>query len=127
MKIWTASTHWSNQNNNSMNIKHTVTIYITRKCELPIEHQFVSLKSHLALKYDFHDAFHLQQWRCMNKTTKYRLFIKYILPFAIKGSYCIKGKITNSYVKHFVAETLDYQVKLILWIIVLFNFNYYEF
>ena len=61
MKIWTASTHSSNQNNNGINIKHTVTLYIIRKCELPIEPQFVSLKSHLALKYDFHEAFHLQQ------------------------------------------------------------------
>ena len=42
-------------------MEDTVTVYITRKCELPIEPQFVSLKSHLALKYDFHDAFHLQQ------------------------------------------------------------------
>ena len=50
-----------NQNSNSINMEHTVTVYITRKYELPIEPQFVSLKSHLALKYDFHDAFHLQQ------------------------------------------------------------------
>ena len=50
-----------NQNNNGINMKHIVTVYITSKCELPTEPQFVSLKSHLAAKYDFHDVFHLQQ------------------------------------------------------------------